>query len=137
MVTAVSKHTAKATTKNKKNEKIIHQGYIGRFWLWCFLFSHTKKFSQNKTKIYLLYISTSGFHNLWGGIRKSLTPPYSDEFHRKFMSFHSFSEVKEKKLKCYHWCLLIGQKQKKFFFRLVIMRVIIPAVIFLLLINTY
>ena len=38
---------------------------------------------------YLLYISTSGFHSRWGGIRKSRTPPYSDEFHLKFISFHS------------------------------------------------
>lgn len=31
----------------------------------------------------LLYISMSGFHNLFGVIRKSLTPPYSDSFHFK------------------------------------------------------
>lgn len=52
MVTAVSKHTAKATTKNKKNEKIIHQGYIGRFWLWCLVFSFFshKKVSPKQNK---------------------------------------------------------------------------------------
>lgn len=31
----------------------------------------------------LLYIRMSGFHNLFGVIRKSLTPPYSDSFHFK------------------------------------------------------
>lgn len=37
----------------------------------------------------LLYISTSGFQMRCGGIRRSLTPPYSDVFHLRFMSFHS------------------------------------------------
>lgn len=39
---------------------------------------------------YLLYMRTSGFHSRCGGIRKSLTPPYSEEFQRRFMSFHSW-----------------------------------------------
>ena len=87
MVTAVSKHTAKEGTEKNPRIKIIHQGYI---YIGDFGFGVGFLFTQNT--IYLLYISTSGFHNLWGGIRKSLTPPYSDEFHRKFMSFHSLKK---------------------------------------------
>lgn len=45
---------------------------------------------------YLLYMSTSGFHSRCGGIRKSFTPPYSDEFHRKFISFHSCEKEERK-----------------------------------------
>jgi hypothetical protein len=41
------------------------------------------------TSSHLLYIKTSGFHIRCGGIRRSLTPPYSVVFHLKFMSFHS------------------------------------------------
>lgn len=32
---------------------------------------------------YLLYMRTSGFHNLFGVILRSLTPPYSESFHRR------------------------------------------------------
>ena len=38
---------------------------------------------------YLLYMSTSGFHSLWGGIRMSPTSPYSDLFHCMLTSLHS------------------------------------------------
>jgi len=31
-----------------------------------------------------------GFHKRCGGIRRSRTPPNSLEFHRRFMSFHSY-----------------------------------------------
>lgn len=41
------------------------------------------------SQIYLLYMSTSGFHIRCGGIRRSFTPEYSVVFHLKFMSFHS------------------------------------------------
>lgn len=43
--------------------------------------------NKNKNKManskceYLLYIRISGFHSLFGVIRRSLTPPYSDSFH--------------------------------------------------------
>lgn len=87
MFTAVSKHTA------KKKKWIIHPDML-KIWFGGVL-------HKVYTTIYLLYISTSGFHNLWGGILKSFTPPYSDEFHRKFMSFHS---LKKRRLKV----LLIG-----------------------------
>lgn len=49
-------------------------------------------YKKKKNKVYLnkqnritdlLYIRTSGFHNLFGVIRKSLTPPYSESFHFK------------------------------------------------------
>lgn len=46
---------------------------------------------------YLLYMSTSGFHSRCGGILKSFTPPYSDEFHLKFISFHSCRAHRSKK----------------------------------------
>jgi len=42
---------------------------------------------------YLLYISTSGFHIRCGGILRSFTPPYSEEFHRKLTSFHSWEPI--------------------------------------------
>lgn len=38
---------------------------------------------------------TSGFHNLCGGMRRSLTPPNSDAFHLRFMSFHSWNGHRE------------------------------------------
>ncbi len=45
---------------------------------------------------YLLYMRTSGFQSLCGGIRMSSMPPYSDLFHRMFTSFQSWSyEAKE------------------------------------------
>jgi hypothetical protein len=62
--------------------------------------SHYTRTSQ-KSKFsfflaYLLYISTSGFHILCGGILRSFTPPYSDEFHRKLTSFHSWEPTSNK-----------------------------------------
>ena len=42
---------------------------------------------------YLLYISTSGFQSLCGGILMSSTFPYSDLFHFKLTSVHSWDTI--------------------------------------------
>ena len=49
---------------------------------------------------YLLYMRTSGFHNLEGGILISSMLPYSDLFHFTLMSLHSWEE--EEEAHC-HW----------------------------------
>ena len=49
---------------------------------------------------HLLYIRTSGFHNLEGGILISSMLPYSDLFHFMLMSLHSWE--KEEEAHC-HW----------------------------------
>lgn len=49
---------------------------------------------------YLLYMRTSGFHNLLGVILKSLTPPYSVSFQRRLQSFHSCRKEQTLYLSC-------------------------------------
>lgn len=73
---------------------------------------HEQSFRQQTgAKTHLLYISTSGFHSRCGGIRKSFTPPYSDEFHLKFISFHSYKEGKNGNRKKHSSLITWGMKR--------------------------
>lgn len=65
---------------------------------WAANFTATTTIYIPPTGRYLLYMSTSGFHKRCGGILRSLTPPKSEEFHLRFMSFHSCNHTLVKRL---------------------------------------